>query len=103
MSIHPYHARGRVPGVLLAAGAVCLLAGCEAARVAQPQATPTPAEHVAAAAATLGLPRGAVDGPASALAARVQGWDTPLAPSKGEARPVLDAATAEDVARRGER
>lgn len=97
MSMNLFHASSRM---LVAGAALCLLAGCEAARVAQPQPAPSPAENVAAAAAELGVAPSAIAGPAAALAQRVQGWDVPAAPATGQADAKLDPATSAELARR---
>lgn len=97
MSMNLFHASGRT---LVAGAALCLLGGCEAARVAQPQTAPSPADNVAAAAAAIGVPPSAVAEPAATLAQHVQGWDVPAAPAKEPAATKLDPAAAADVARR---
>jgi hypothetical protein len=81
MSIHPRCGGARVRDALLARAAAVLLAGCEAARVAQPVAVPSPAEQGAAAAGTLGLSPASGVGPGASLAGRVQGWNAPAVPA----------------------
>jgi hypothetical protein len=88
---------------LVAGAALCVLAGCEAARVAQPQPAPSPADNVAAAAAAIGLPASAVAEQTATLAQHAQGWDVPAAPASAQAAPVLDAATAAELGERAAR
>ncbi|HLM67849.1 MAG TPA: hypothetical protein VK358_09990 [Longimicrobium sp.] len=97
MSINPYPALR----TLVAGAALCVLAGCEAARVAQPRPAPSPAENVAAAAAAIGLPPSAVAGQTATLAQHAQGWDVPAAPAKADA--TLDPATAREMTERAAR
>jgi hypothetical protein len=98
MRINLFHALSRT---LLAVSAACLLAGCEAARVAQPQPAPSPADNVAAAAAAIGLPPSAVREQTATLAQHVQGWDVPAAPAGADAK--LDPATAREMTERAAR
>lgn len=86
-----------------AVAALCLLAGCEAARVTQPQAAPSPADNVAASASALGLAPSAVAEPAAVLAQHVQGWEQPSAPAPMQSNAKLDPAMAAELAERGAR
>lgn len=99
MPINPF----RLPQTFVAGAVLCSLVGCEAARVAQPQSAPSPAENTAAAARALGLPPSAAPELTAGLAQRVQGWDAPSAPAPGSGAAKLDPAVAAELAARAER